>query len=105
MPLPAWKTAAVAALKRGEPISIRPTGNSMQGILEPGTPITLLPASNHPLRIGDIVLAELPRKHRIIPVLHKIWDIRETEFLIGNAVGRMDGWIPRANILGILQVL
>lgn len=105
MPIPVWKTIAATALGQGESISLCPTGTSMQGILESGTEITLIPAGDITLHIGDIVLAEIPRKTRSLLVLHKIWEIRDNLFLIGNAAGRFDGWIPRQHILGKVQSL
>jgi hypothetical protein len=92
-----WAKYAKEALKRGEPVQIRPRGHSMTGKVNDGDRVTLKPCDPNHLRVGDIVLV---RVHGT-DYLHLIKAINQSRFLIGNNRGGINGWVGKNAIFGV----
>ncbi|ULH16200.1 hypothetical protein MF271_06180 [Deinococcus sp. KNUC1210] len=91
-----WATYAKEKLAAGETVMIRPRGHSMTGKVEDGDEVTLVPASELELQVGDIVLVEVAGND----YLHLIKDIVQERVLIGNNRGGINGWTQRENVFG-----
>lgn len=69
----------------------------MRGLIEDGQIVILCPVSCDELKTGDIVLVRI-RKERFI--VHLIQDISDGNYLIGNNIGGVDGWVTPDAIYG-----
>jgi hypothetical protein len=97
-----WATGLIIRLKAGERVQFRPRGGSMRGKVPSGALCTVEPVHNiASLRVGDVVLCTV----RGAQYLHLIKAIREGQFLIGNNVGGINGWISAPSIHGRLVSL
>lgn len=90
-----WVKEALAALRQGLEVDIRPHGGSMRGRIESSQRVTLAPVDRDQVQVGDAVFVEWKGNY----LLHLIKELTETEALIGNNVGRINGWIARSAIL------
>lgn len=92
-----WVTEALAALGRGERASVRPRGGSMRGRIESGQRVTLEPATLARLAVGDVALV---RWRRGSYLLHLVKAIQGDRVLIGNNLGKINGWVAGHDVLG-----
>lgn len=93
-----WATPHIAALKRGETVTFRPQGRSMEPRIMSGQEVTVKPVQARDLRPGDIVLCEIGTRQ----YLHFVKEIRLGCALIGNNKGNINGVAPNACIYGRL---
>src|SRR5262245_48765465 len=93
-----WATKYIEQLSRGEIVQFRPRGNSMSGKIDSGQLVTLVPADNHQIEVGSIVLCKVNGTQ----YLHLVKAISGARFQIGNNRGRINGWTSRRNIFGIV---
>ena len=91
-----WVSEALSALALGERVSIRPIGGSMRGRIESGELVTLAPVPPESFQLDDVVFVRWKGNY----LLHLVRDIEEDRVLIGNALGKTNGWIPRGDVLG-----
>jgi Peptidase S24-like len=91
-----WATDAVRALAKGEQVMVRPRGGSMRGRIEDGQPVTLGPVEPAAVRAGDVVLVRW--KGGVL--LHLVKEATAHRVLIGNNVGKVNGWASRRDVLG-----
>jgi hypothetical protein len=91
-----WVREAVDALASGRPVTVRPRGGSMRGRIEDGQPVTLAPVDPQAVREGDVVLVRWRRNF----LLHLVKQVDGERLLIGNNIGRINGWAPRTDVLG-----
>lgn len=91
-----WVNDARKELAAGREVKIRPTGGSMRGRIESGQLVTLAPIDPATVSVGDAVLV----KWRGGCLLHLVKDVKGDQLLIGNNVGKINGWAPRADVLG-----
>jgi len=89
-----WASHAIEKLKRGEPVTIRPHGNSMRPKINSGDRVDISPDEDY--NKGDIVLVKV--RGRVY--LHLIKAIKDDRFLIGNNHGRINGWANKKAIYG-----
>ncbi len=94
-----WATHAIQELKNGRSAKVRPFGHSMEGRIESGQEVTLHPILDHELEVDDIVLVRYGK----YDYLHLIKARKGNQYLIGNNKGRINGWVPKSNIYGILK--
>ena len=92
-----WAESYIEKLQAGEQVQFRPSGNSMQPRIKSGQLCTVDPIDGPPEK-GDIVLCRVGRAE----YLHKVLAVDDTMFQIGNAKGRVNGWIGLQDIFGIL---
>ncbi len=63
----------------------------MRGRIESGQLVTLVAVAPSDLKIDDIALVKWKGNY----LLHLIKDIQDDQFLIGNNLGKVNGWIPQ----------
>ena len=97
-----WATFAIERLRAGETVQIRPQGHSMQGKVNDGALVTLVPCSAETLVVGDIVLVRVSGRD----YLHLI-KAKDTKgrFQIGNNRGGINGWVGPNAIYGKASII
>jgi len=93
-----WVTDALKELRQGRSVQVRPQGGSMRGRIESGQLVTLSPVDPEKVQVGDVVLVQWKGSY----LLHLVKEIKEGAYLIGNNVGKINGWIPRDAICGLV---
>jgi len=93
-----WANHYIEKLQAGERVSFRPRGNSMSGKVESGQLVTLEPAGEKSVHVGDVVLCKVNG----VQYLHLVKAISGERYQIGNNCGRINGWTSRKNIFGIV---
>lgn len=91
-----WATDARDGLISGATVKVRPLGGSMRGRIESGQLVTVAPIDGALARVGDVVFV---RWHQGF-LLHLVKDVRAGEVLIGNNIGKINGWVATSAILG-----
>jgi hypothetical protein len=91
-----WASGHIEKLQRGETVSFRPRGASMEGKISSGQLCTVEPVDVASLEVGDIVLCRV----RGAEYLHIVKAIDGTRFQIGNNRGHINGWIGPKAIFG-----
>lgn len=84
-----WVKDALPELAVGREVQVRPFGGSMRGRIESGQLVTLAPAQPGDVRVEDVVLVRWQGNY----LLHLVKEIQEGRFLIGNNVGKTNGWV------------
>lgn len=93
-----WATEALRSLARGEQATVRPRGGSMRGRIEDGQLVTLGPVDPAEVKAGDVVLVRW--KGGVL--LHLVKEATVDRLLIGNNLGRVNGWARRQDVVGCL---
>jgi len=91
-----WVNDARAGLLRGEAVQVRPIGGSMRGRIESGQLVTIAPIELEEVRVDDVVLVAWKGGY----VLHLVKDRQESRLLIGNNIGKINGWVMASDVLG-----
>lgn len=84
-----WVKDALKELAAGRTVQIRPFGGSMRGRIESGDLVTLAPAVPGTVVVGDVVLVRWKDNY----LLHLVQEIQHGQFLIGNNLGKSNGWV------------
>lgn len=87
-----WAAAHIEALRRGETVRFRPTGNSMTPRIRSGQLCTVEPVTLDDVRGGDVVLCRVGRAEYLHVVLAVVRRQDAASAQIGNAHGRVNGW-------------
>ena len=90
-----WVQDARTALVRGERVKVRPHGGSMRGRIESGQLVTLAPATLAEVSVGDVVFVRWKKSF----LLHLVKQIDGSRALIGNNVGKINGWVAADAVL------
>ena len=91
-------------LKNGETCRVTGIGNSMTPILKSRQDVICEPVTEKTeLHKRDIVLAKVNGRY----YLHLIHAIKnDSQFLIGNNHGHMNGWVSKSNVFGkVVEIL
>src|SRR5262245_23608961 len=91
-----WVNVARKELAEGRQVQVRPTGGSMRGRIESGQLVTLAPIDPAVVKVDDVVLVAWRGGF----LLHLIKEAKEDQLLIGNNVGKINGWVPRSAVIG-----
>jgi hypothetical protein len=91
-----WASQYIDSLKKGEAVSFRPRGNSMEGKISSGQRCTVVPVDPAELQVGDIVLCKVHGRE----YLHLVKAIQGKRWQIGNNRGRINGWVSAGAIFG-----
>lgn len=91
-----WTTDARDALLAGEAVEVRPRGGSMRGLIEDDEQVTIDPVAPADVAVGDVVFVRWKGGF----LLHLIREVTDAEVLIGNNLGKINGWAPRTDVLG-----
>jgi hypothetical protein len=90
-----WIKEALTQLQMNGQCIIYPIGNSMRGRIESGQRVAMTNQRLEELRVGDVVFIRWKGNY----LLHLILEIQANQLLIGNNVGKVNGWIDRKNVL------
>ena len=91
-----WVNDALHELEAGRQAQVRPMGGSMRGRIESGQLVTLAPVDPAAVQVEDVVLVRWKGNH----LLHLVKEINGDQFLIGNNVGKINGWVSGEAIRG-----
>jgi hypothetical protein len=91
-----WVNEARARLAAGEEVQIRPQGGSMRGRIESGQLVTLAPVRPEDVRADDVVLVEWKGNY----LLHLVKEVRGDQLLLGNNLGKVNGWVAASAVVG-----
>jgi hypothetical protein len=91
-----WVNDARKELAVGHDVDVRPFGGSMRGRIESGDIVTLTPVPPAEVNVDDVVLVEW----RGNCLLHLVKDIDDDRLLIGNNLGKINGWVESSAVLG-----
>jgi hypothetical protein len=93
-----WVTEALEELRQGGPAKVRPQGGSMRGRIESGQLVTLKPVDTSKVSVKDIVLVRWKGSY----ILHIVKDVRDKDVLIGNNLGKINGWASLEDVVAIV---
>jgi hypothetical protein len=91
-----WVNDALIELKAGRNAQIRPIGGSMRGRIESGQLVTIVPIAPVDVKVDDVVLVAWKRSY----LLHLVKEATADQLLIGNNIGRINGWVARTAVMG-----
>src|SRR5262245_13475025 len=91
-----WVNEARKELAAGRQVQVRPFGGSMRGRIESGQLVTLAPAAPSDVRVDDVVLVEWKGNF----LLHLVKEVQEDQLLIGNNLGKVNGWVSASAVVG-----
>lgn len=91
-----WVNDALKELKAGRSVKIRPHGGSMRGRIESGQEVTLSPVKSEGLAVDDVVLVRWKGNF----LLHLIKEFNGDQILIGNNIGKKNGWVSFQDVFG-----
>lgn len=91
-----WVTDALRELKAGRPAHVRPVGGSMRGRIESGQAITICPVDPAEVKPDDVVLVAWKGNY----LLHLVKEATADQLLIGNNLGKINGWVARSAVIG-----
>ena len=95
-----WATTYIKKLQKGKTVQFKPRGNSMTPDIKSGQLVEVVPiAPSEEIEAEDIVLCKVNGNE----YLHFIKKAAHCSFQIGNAHGRINGWINREHIYGKLS--
>jgi hypothetical protein len=91
-----WVKDALKELAENGKCQIRPQGGSMRGRIESGQLVTIEKITPENVKIEDAVFVKWKGNY----LLHIIKEIQDDKVLIGNNVGKLNGWIPLKDVIG-----
>jgi|SRR5215475_9058168 len=91
-----WVKDALKELSLGNFVRVRPQGGSMRGRIESGQLVTIAPVEPEGIRLDDVVLVKWKGNY----ILHLVKDIQGDNILIGNNLGKENGWATRDDVCG-----
>lgn len=91
-----WVNDARAELVAGRQVKVRPVGGSMRGRIESGQLVTLTPVSPAEVKVDDVVFV----RWRGNCLLHLVKEIKDDQLLIGNNLGKINGWVAAGAVVG-----
>ena len=91
-----WVNDALQELRAGRSARIRPIGGSMRGRIESGQLVTLNPVDVSEIALGDVVLVAWKGGY----LLHLVKDVQGEQLLIGNNIGKINGWVHQTAVAG-----
>lgn len=68
----------------------------MRGRIESGQLVTIAPVDPALVQVDDVVLVKWHDNW----LLHLVKEVREGELLIGNNIGKINGWVPATAVIG-----
>ncbi|MEZ6142967.1 MAG: hypothetical protein R3B84_20575 [Zavarzinella sp.] len=96
-----WVNDARQELLAGRQVEIRPQGGSMRGRIESGQLVTLAPIDESGVQADDVILVAWCGNF----LLHLVKEVRDHELLIGNNLGKVNGWVAASAAIGKVVAL
>lgn len=96
-----WVKEAITALETGDSAQVRPFGGSMRARIESGQLVTIAPVTPDAVKLDDVILIRWRGNY----ILHIVKEIGEDGFLIGNNLGKINGWAKREDVLGVVTAV
>ena len=96
-----WVNEARKVLVAGREVQVRPVGGSMRGRIESGQLVTLAPVEPIAVQADDVVLVEWRGNF----LLHLVKEVRDGQLLLGNNLGKVNGWVPASAAVGRVVAL
>ncbi|MDP6442749.1 MAG: hypothetical protein QGG36_04405 [Pirellulaceae bacterium] len=93
-----WVKETLTALQAGEDAQVRPIGGSMRGRIESGQLVTIAPVRPDQMRVDDVVFIRWKGNY----LLHVVKDRTDEQLLIGNNLGKVNGWTSAQDVLGVV---
>jgi hypothetical protein len=90
------RKTAVVLLQQGQMTRIRAQGGSMRGRIETGQLVSLQPATITDLSRGDVAFIRWKGNY----ILHLVLKVESSRVLIGNNLGKVNGWVAANDVLG-----
>ena len=91
-----WVKDALKELAENGQCQIRPQGGSMRGRIESGQLVTIEKINPEDIHLEDAVFVKWKGNY----LLHIVKEIQDDQVLIGNNVGKLNGWIPLKDVIG-----
>src|SRR4051794_19122792 len=91
-----WVTDAIKELRAGRAAHVRPVGGSMRGRIESGQAVTISPVDPADVKVDDVVLVAWKGNY----LLHLVKEATDGQLLIGNNLGKTNGWVSRSAVAG-----
>ncbi len=67
----------------------------MRGRIESGQLVTLAPGASDGIQVNDVVFVRWKGNH----LLHLVKEINNGQVLIGNNIGKINGWVPLNDVV------
>jgi hypothetical protein len=96
-----WVKDTIDALESGNSVSVRPQGGSMRGRIESGQLVTIAPVTPDAVKVDDVVFIRWKGNY----LLHIVKEIGDEGFLIGNNIGKINGWADPSAVLGVVTAV
>ena len=93
--LMSWVKEAKSQLHREGICRVRPIGGSMKGAIESGQLVTMVKARAEEVQVGDAVFIKWKGNF----ILHLVKEITPAQLLIGNNLGKINGWIDKDAVI------
>lgn len=91
-----WVKEALKELSATGGCQIRPQGGSMKGCIESGQLVTIKKITPEEIHVNDVAFVKWKGNY----LLHIIKEIKDGEILIGNNLGKINGWILKKDVIG-----
>ena len=96
-----WVKEALQQLKEKDTCQVRPIGGSMKGKIESGQLVSIQKINGALVKVEDIIFIKWKNNY----LLHIAKEVKNDEILIGNNLGKINGWIPKENVIGkVIQI-
>lgn len=73
----------------------------MRGRIESGQLVTIAPVTPDEVNVDDVVFIRWKGNY----ILHIVKEIGDEGFLIGNNIGKVNGWADRNDVLGVVMAV
>ncbi len=91
-----WVKDALKQLAETGECKVRPFGGSMRGRIESGQLVTIKSIDGQDVQLDDAIFIRWKGNY----LLHLAKEITEDEILIGNNIGKINGWIRKEDVIG-----
>lgn len=91
-----WVKDALKQLEETGTCQVRPYGGSMRGRIESGQLVTIRKVGGQEVQIDDAVFVRWKNNY----LLHLVKDKDKGRILIGNNLGKINGWIGDEDVIG-----
>jgi hypothetical protein len=94
-----WAKRAIEELKKGNSVTIQPSGYSMEPRVHNRQRVVVEPCNPGSIKPNDVVLVTVRGRD----FLHLVKSVDGKRFLIGNMKGHVNGWVGHNKIHGKMK--